>query len=185
MNLLRTAWALVLAAGMASGARAAEPASTDPWAPMERFIGQWTGQATGQAGEGSATRSYRFVMNRRYIQEAHVSRYPVQEKNKRGEVHEHLGMFSYDKARKQLVLRQFHGESFVNTYRLSPDSQATRLVFESESFENFSNSWRARETYEFHGDDEFTETFELAPPEQPFQVYSQTRFKRRSSPGAP
>ena len=43
-------------------------------------------------------------------------RYPVQEKNKKGEVHEHMGMLSYDKARKQIVLRQFHVESFVTTY---------------------------------------------------------------------
>ncbi|MFO1226094.1 hypothetical protein [Roseateles sp.] len=88
-------------------------------------------------------------------------------------------MLSYDKARKQIVLRQFHVESFVTTYRMQPPVEgATTLVFESESFENFSNTWRGRETYEFTSDDEFTETFELAPPDKPFQVYSQTRFTR-------
>jgi len=52
------------------------------------------------------------------------------------------------------------------------------LVFESETFENFSNAWKARESYEFLSDDEFIETFELAPPDKSFQVYSRNHFKR-------
>jgi hypothetical protein len=54
------------------------------------------------------------------------------------------------KARKLIVLRQFHVEGFVNTYRrVDSEGGANSLVFESEVFENFSNSWKARETYEF------------------------------------
>ncbi len=161
-------------------ARAADAQTVvDPLVPVTRLLGDWTGRASGQAGDGDVTRSYSFVLNKRFIQESNVSRYPVQEKNKKGEVHEHMGMLSYDKARKQIVLRQFHVESFVTTYRMQPPVEgATTLVFESESFENFSNTWRGRETYEFTSDDEFTETFELAPPDKPFQVYSQTRFTR-------
>ena len=61
----------------------------------------------------------------------------------------------------------------------APDrSTATRVVFESESFENFNNKWRARETYEILGSDEVIEIFELAPPEKPFQVYGTNRLKR-------
>lgn len=52
------------------------------------------------------------------------------------------------------------------------------LVFESEAFENFSNSWKARESYEFLSNDEFIETFELAAPGKAFQVYSRNHFKR-------
>lgn len=180
MKIAQATAALLLSIFALSGALAADaPSAVDPFAPMARFIGNWTGKASGQAGDGDVTRSYSFVLNKRFIQENNVSRYPVQEKNKKGEVHEHMGMLSYDKARKQIVLRQFHVESFVTTYRMQPTVEgATTLVFESENFENFSNTWRGRETYEFTSDDEFTETFELAPPDKPFQVYSQTRFKR-------
>ncbi|MND02594.1 hypothetical protein D3C83_220290 [compost metagenome] len=52
------------------------------------------------------------------------------------------------------------------------------MVFDSESFENFDNSWKARETYDFVSPDEFVETFELAPPGKPFEVYSRNRFRR-------
>ena len=51
-------------------------------------------------------------------------------------------------------------------------------MFESETFENFSNAWKARESYEFLSDDEFIETLELAPPDKSFQVYSRNHFKR-------
>lgn len=149
-----------------------------PWAPLERLIGEWQGTANGEAGSGTVVRRYAKVMGGRYIQETNTSTYPPQEQNKKGEVHEHSGMFSYDRQRKLLVLRQFHIEGFVNTYRQSTDGGADKLVFDSESFENFSNAWKARETYEFSGDDHFVETFELAPPGKPFQVYSRTELKR-------
>jgi len=41
-----------------------------------------------------------------------------------------------------------------------------------------AGSDHGRETYEFSGDDQFVETFELAPPGKPFHVYSRTQLKR-------
>ena len=171
---------LALASVLAGTSRAAEPES-DRFAPLRRFIGEWTGTASGEGGDGTVVRTYRLVMNGRFIHETNISRYPPQEKNKAGEVHEHWGVFSYDKARKLIVLRQFHVEGFVNTYRQAVDvGQAEPLAFDSESFENFSNSWKARETYRFLSDDEFVETFELAPPGKPYQMYSRNQLKRVS-----
>lgn len=152
--------------------------AADHWQPLKRFIGEWSGVTSGQSGTGVVKRQYSFIMNGRYIQETNTSTYPPQEKNKNGEIHEHMGMFSYDKARKVLILRQFHIEGFVNTYRQNDTGLPQGLLFESESFENFSNSWKAREKYEFLSDDEFIETFELATPGKPFQVYSQNHFQR-------
>lgn len=160
-------------------AKAAET-PPDRWAAMQRLVGSWEGTSSGAAGEGSVKRQYVFIMASRYLHESNTSTYPPQDKNPKGEVHEHWGMFSFDKARQTLVLRQFHVEGFVNTYRridAAAGSPAT-LVFESESFENFNNAWKARETYEFASDDEFTETFELAPPGKPYQTYSRTHLKR-------
>ena len=145
------------------------------------MIGEWNGTASGRAGDGTVTRKYAFVMSGRFIHESNTSRYPPQERNKSGEVHEHWGIFSYDKVRKALVLRQFHVEGFVNTYRRAVVAEdPAKLIFESETFENFSNSWKARETYEFVSDDEFIETFELAPPGKAFELYSRNHFKRVS-----
>jgi hypothetical protein len=159
----------------------AEESRPDPWAAVRFLVGQWSGNASGEPGEGAVARTYEFVLNNRYIHERNVSTYPVQEKNPKGEVHEHWSMLSYDRIRKRLVLRQFHTEGFVNQYVFSTaESSDSKLVFESESLENLSADWRAREIYERVGENEFTEVFQIAEPGQSFKTYSQSRFKRRA-----
>ena len=94
-------------------------------------------------------------------------------------MHHHLGFISYDRKRTTLMLRQFHEEGFVNLYALNQTaSSPALLIFESEHFENFDNSWKAKETYEIISNNEFIETFELAPPGKAFEVYSRNHFKR-------
>jgi hypothetical protein len=151
----------------------------DPWSPLRRFIGQWRGTSSGEAGNGTVRRQYAFILDGKFIRETNKSEYPPQANNPRGEVHEHVSMFSFDRLRNVLVLRQFHIEGFVNAYRRVDDpAGAGALVFESESMENLSSLWKARESYGFVSDDEFVETFELAPPGKPFAVYSKTRLQR-------
>ncbi len=172
----------VLAAGVMVGpAGQATGAQTKPdvWEPVRFMVGGWEGPADGQPGSGTARRTYTFVLKDRFLYEKNVTTYPPQPSNKAGEVHEHWSFFSYDRARKVLVLRQFHQEGFVNQYVL--DTKASRpgkLVFVSEAFENLEKSWRARETYEVRSADEFVETFEVAEPGKELDVYSRTHFKR-------
>lgn len=177
-----TAAALALAAALQGTAPQAPPAPSappDPWKPVRFLVGTWEGTSEGESGTGGVRRTYAFVLEGRYLHETNVTTYPPQEKNPKGERHEHWSFLSHDRARKTLVLRQFHQEGFVNTYVLdAAGSGATRLVFESVGFENLDSSWRARETYEIVSPDEFVETFELAPPGKPFQVYSRTRLRR-------
>ena len=154
----------------------------DPWQPVRFFLGHWVGTAEGEAGAGTVDRNYEFILHDKFIQEHNTSTYPPQEKNKAGEVHQHMSIISYDGQRKTMVLRQFHIEGFVNVYLLNQAaSSPQRLVFESERFENFNNSWKAKETYDIISQDEFVETFELAPPDKPFQLYSRNHLKREKA----
>jgi hypothetical protein len=165
-----------------SDALAALNAAPDPWAPVRFLIGDWDGAAEGQPGTGTVTRTYTSAMKDRYIHERNVSTYPPQERNPKGEVHEHWGFLSYDRIRKVLVLRQFHQEGFVNQYVLNAGaSTPARLVFESERFENLDERFKAREIYEVLGPNEFTETFEIAEPGKPYVVYSKNHFHRRKN----
>jgi THAP4-like, heme-binding beta-barrel domain len=152
----------------------------DPWQPLRRLIGTWEGESQGESGAGHSAREYRFVLGDRFIEATNVSTYPPQEKNPKGERHEDRGFFSYDRAQKKIVLRQFHLEGFVNQYALesiSPDGNT--VVFVTTAIENIPPGWRARETYTFLSDDEFTEKFELAEPDKDFAPYSEARFKRK------
>ena len=175
-NPVLVAACLLTLAPLVAGPQDARP---DPWSPVRVLLGRWEGKATGQAGDGTVTREYQFVLGGRYIHERNVSTYPPQEKNRKGEVHEHWSFLSDDRGRRTIVLRQFHLEGFVNQYALSAKkSTPNLLIFESVTFENFSNKWRGRETYEVLSPDEIIETFELAPPEKPFEVYSRNHLMR-------
>ena len=176
MRKLAVALLLVVASVVSTQAQSNQ---SDTWAPIRFLVGEWTGTSTGESGTGTVSRRYEFVLGDRFIHERNTSTYPPQEKNKAGEVHQHWSFFSYDKSRKTFIFRQFHQEGFVILYALNPTlSTASKLVFDSEQIENYNSSWKARETYEVISNNEFTETFELAPPGKPYEVYSRNQFKR-------
>jgi hypothetical protein len=156
-----------------------ENKKTDYWTSFMFFIGTWQGTGRGEPGNSQVERQYQFILNNKYIQVKHKSVYAPQEKNPKGETHEDLGVFSYDRTRKQHVFRQFHTEGFVNQYRLeSLSADGKVLIFVSEAIENIPAGWRARETYRILSANEFSETFELAEPGKDFALYSENHFKR-------
>jgi nitrobindin-like protein len=171
----------VLGAALTSAgptAFAQSPTSADALAPLATLIGEWKGTTEGQPGNGTVERSYERVLGSRFIQLRNRSTYPPQEKNAKGEVHEDVGFFSFDRARKQVVLRQFHVEGFVNQFVLEPGSSPGRLVFITEAIENIPTGWRARETYLMSDANTFEEIFELAEPGKDFVLYSRSRLTR-------
>lgn len=157
-------------------------APADPWSRIRFMVGEWQGESEGQPGKGKVKRTYVFVLHDRFLHEENVSTYPPQTKSEKGEVHEHRSYFSYDRARRTLVLRQFHQEGFVNQYAVQAAGRGGTIVFESEALENVPSGWRARETYEVVSADEFVETFELASGGGPYEIYSKARFKRVRRP---
>ena len=157
---------------------AAQQTPQDGFAAIAPLLGKWAGTSEGQPGNGTVERDYERALGARFVRVRNRSTYPPQEKNPKGETHEDEGFFSFDRARKRLVLRQFHVEGFVNTYVQDPEARPGTVSFTSEAIENIPAGWRARETYLFHGPDEFEEIFELSEAGKPFTVYSRARLKR-------
>jgi hypothetical protein len=154
--------------------------TTDPWKPLRILIGKWQGDSNGEPGVGKSEREYAFTFNNRFIRVLGKSTYLPQEKNPKGEVHEEMDFYSYDKAAKKLMLRQFHIEGFVNQFALDNVSDDGRtIVFISTSIENIAPGWQARETYRILNDNEFIETFAMAEPNHDFATYSETHFRRK------
>lgn len=152
----------------------------DPLKPLRLFIGKWEGDSQGQPGVGKMEREYAFVLRNRFVQVSNKAVYAPQEKNPKGETHEDLGFFGYDRGSKKFSFRQFHIEGFVIQYSLESFSEDGRsFVFTSTAIENISPGWVARETYRFLNNDEFVETFALAGPGKEFETYSETRFRRK------
>ena len=169
---------LAMLVSWSAPAARAQPARDDPFAAISGLLGRWEGTVEGEPGTGKVTRSYARALNDRFVRVVNESTYAPQPKNPKGEVHQDEGFISFDRARKVLVLRQFHIEGFVNQYAQQVPSAHGRVVFESEAIENIPPGWRARETYVIGGADAFEEIFELAEPGKPFAVYSHSRFTR-------
>ena len=150
----------------------------DVWEPLRYFVGQWEGTGEGKPGVSKTSREYRFVLNNKFLEVRNRSEYEPQPKNPKGEIHEDWGMISFDRSRKQFVLRQFHAEGFVNQF-VTTSNDGKTIVFTSESIENIPAGWRARETYKLTNADEFIEIFELAGPGREFEVYSENRYRRK------
>ena len=149
------------------------------WSPIKYFVGTWKGEGGGEPGIGVYDRSYQFILNNNFVEIKNTSTYPPTATNPKGEVHEDVGHFIYDKGRKTFLLRQLHIESFANDYVLESlaDDKKT-LTFVSESIINIPKGWKARETYKILSEKEFVETFELAEPGKEFAVYTKVKFVR-------
>jgi hypothetical protein len=169
---------LMLVTTVSGAMRPPQGAALDPLQPLAFLVGRWEGSSEGQPGRGTVQREYTRILNSRFIRAQNRSVYPPQGKNPKGETHEDLGVFSFDKSRGRAVLRQFHGEGYVNQYVADADPPPGRVVFTSEAIENIPPGYRARETYVVLGPDEFEEVFELAEPGKPFELYSRAHLTR-------
>lgn len=67
---------------------------------------------------------------------------------------------------------------FLQPRVCEPVADGKTIIFLSEVIENIAKGWQAKETYRIISDNEFTETFELAPPGVRFEVYPTTHFIR-------
>ncbi len=164
--------------GVSGLAGASQAPTASRLSAVQPFVGKWQGTSEGQPGTGTLTRDYRMVLGDRFVEETNRSVYPPQEKNPKGEIHEHRSFFSFDNARKTVVFRQFHQEGFVNQYVLEPTTKPGVLVFVSEALENIPRGYRARETYTLINPDEIEEVFEIAEPGKDFVLYSKAQLKR-------
>jgi hypothetical protein len=169
---------IVIVIAASASAPAQPPPAADPFAAIGFTIGRWEGTSEGQPGKGTVRREYERALNGRFIRVRNRSEYPAQEKNPKGEIHDDEGFFSVDRARKKLILRQFHVEGFVNQYVQDDGATPTRISFTTEAIENIPPGWRARETYVVHGPAAFEEIFELAESGKGFEIYSRTQLRR-------
>ena len=141
-----------------------------PLAPFSPMVGIWVGRSEGVFGATEVEKRGQFVLGGKFFQIASRS---VSD----DEVHEDIGIFSFDEEAGTLVLREFHIGGYVNTYR-EVESEDDSLVFESEQIENPpSPTLRARISL-WPGDDRLRETLELASGEEPLSLCVDARLAR-------
>jgi hypothetical protein len=162
-------------------AQGADPAA-DGLAELRWLVGEWRGVGQGDPGTSGSERHTDSYLDGQYLRSQGRSVYPKQEKNPNGEVHAQLDLWSYDKARASIVLRQFDTLGFVGTYVLDQAASGPgRWVLVAESLENVPQGWKARYVFTRKSDDEYHEMLELDPDGKGFQPYVTNRFLRVTS----
>ena len=155
----------------ASGAAEA----ADPWEPLRLLEGSWSGAIDGRLGQGAGKRCYEFLFNGLYLVARHTSVRLPQEKSPEGDHHRELAVYSYDRDRKTVVLREFINEGYILRYAC--ETSPRRLVCTTEDVEN-GRGMKARLTIEIADRFRFREVFELASPGQDLQVYFTNEWTR-------
>ncbi len=153
--------------------------TADGLAEMRWLIGDWKGKGEGEPGFSTSERHAEAILGDRYLRVHGRSVYPKQERNPKGEVHAEMDMWSYDRARKAIVLRQFDTLGFVSTYVLDrAASTPDRWVLNAEHMENVPPGLRARYTYTRKSATEYHEMLELDSDGKGFKPYVTNRFLR-------
>jgi hypothetical protein len=157
---------------------AAQPPA-DGLAELRWLIGEWRGVGEGDPGTSGSERHVEAFLDGKFIHAHGRSVYPKQEKNPKGEIHQQLDVWSFDRARALIVLRQFDTLGFVCTYLLDKSASAPdRWVLVAESLENVPKGWKARYVITRKADDEYHEVLELDPDGKGFKPYVTNRFLR-------
>jgi len=152
----------------------------DVWESFKFFEGKWEGKGEGKSGISNVMHEFHFVLNGKYLRMETKAVFEPQEKNPKGEIHEDIGFFSYDRIREKYVFRQFHVEGFINQYTLDSISEDGKsFTFVSEQIENGPPGLRARLMFDILDDDDLRVSFHLAFPGREFDCYSINTLKRK------
>ncbi len=153
-----------------------EEAKIDVWKPLQFLEGSWFGRGAGS----KVTQEYQFVLNRKFLQMKTRAVFEPTEKKPEGEVHEDMGIFSYDQFRKKFVLRSFYVEGFVNQYILDNTSEYRKtLTFVTEQIENAPIGTKAKLIYKIINNDEMEQSFHVAWPGKEYSCYSVNNLKKK------
>lgn len=120
------------------------------------------------------------MMNKQFIQVKHRSVFEPTEKEPEGEIHEDVGIISFDKGRKVYVFRQYHIEGFYNEYVLNESlSNEKTIVFETEKIENFVPGGRARFTINVKSDSEIETLFDVGFPGKEMSCFGKNQLRKK------
>ncbi|WP_346858726.1 hypothetical protein [uncultured Draconibacterium sp.] len=156
-------------------------AQENPLSRFENLIGKWQGTGEGFSSSASTIEAdYSWILNKQFIQLKHRSEFKPTAKNPKGEIHEDLGIISFDSERKVIVFRQYHGEGFFNEYLLNDSiSNESSLIFETERIENFVPGGKARFTINIKSDSEIETLFDVGFPGKEMACFGKNSLKKQ------
>ena len=158
---------------------AVQSESVDIWEPLRYLEGAWEGKGDGMNGVSTVMQEYVFIFNGKFMRMTAKSEFKPQEKNPKGEIHEDIGYFSFDRSRKKFILRGFYIEGFVNQYVGDVSEDGKTITFETEAVENSPPGTRAKLVLKKISDNEFVESFFVAWPGREYSCMTTNKLKRK------
>lgn len=164
----------------AAVASARQPRQAEVWKPLTFFLGKWEGGGDGRGGRCFVQMEFRFLLQKTYMEVKSTYVYEPSKEKPQGEIHEDLGIISFDRARQRFVLHQFHVEDYAD-YLLLEDrpTDSKTFVFVTERIVNLPGGFRSRMTYRILDNDELEIDWEVAGPGADFLIHSRSRLKRK------
>lgn len=167
--------AAIVTPGFIHAAENEANAESDPWGPLPSLEGTWQGLIDGRFGQGTGIRRYEHIFEGLYLLSKHASLRMPQKESPQGDYHRELTVFSVDRERGTVALREFHLEGYVITYSCEVAPQ--RVVCTSDNIES-GKGMRARLTLNISSPHQFEEIFELASPGKALELYFRNRWTR-------
>jgi hypothetical protein len=147
---------------------------------LEVLIGKWSGHGAGFGHTSDVEHEFEFVLQGKFIRSVTHS-VAHDDAGEVVEVHEDLGMFSYDPDRETIILREFYTEGYVITYVMKEgDKPGEGFVFTSEETEG-TGGLQAQLRLDMLSQDEYQMFLDLANPGEDWRECQALRMRRNSS----
>ncbi|HLF89116.1 MAG TPA: heme-binding beta-barrel domain-containing protein [Anaerolineales bacterium] len=147
--------------------------------PLRFLIGKWEGHGEGFGQKSEVEHSYQFVLQDQFIQSQTTS-IVRGEDGTTEEIHEDLGIFSFDSARKKIIFRAFYSEGYINEYVMEEGTQAeNQIILTTEKAEN-AGGMMARLRTEIISENEYVMTLDLANKGGEFKPCQVIRMRKVS-----
>jgi hypothetical protein len=151
--------------------------TTDPWAAWRFLVGEWTGEGSGQPGEGTGSSSFAFDLGGKILVRRNRADYPAT-KERPAVSHEDLLVIYQASEGPPARAIYFDNEGHVIQYRAQFSEDQKVLTFLSDPA---PSTPRFRLTYTKGGNGTLAVKFEIATPAQPdtFSTYAEGVVRRK------
>jgi hypothetical protein len=156
----------------------AQPAKSDnPWAPLSFLLGEWTGEGSGQPGQGAGEFSFLPDLEKNVLVRKNRADYPAT-KERPAFSHTDLLIVYREPGAVKLRAIYFDSEGHVIHYAVDPSADGNAVQFLSDPSTSYP---RYRLTYTKTGADKVAIQFDIAVPAKPdsFTTYIQATAHRK------
>jgi len=152
------------------------PKTENPWTPLSFLVGEWTGEGSGQPGQGSGGFSFLPDLEKNVLVRKNRADYPAT-KDRPAFSHTDLMIVYREPGAIKLRAIYFDTEGHVIHYTVDPSADGNAVQFLSDA-----SNWnpRYRLTYTKTGPDAVGIRFDVSVPEKPdsFSTYIQATARR-------